>query len=413
MRIIILATLFASACQPDPAIDTGPASVIDGPHACAFVLREPPMLGEDPEDLPYATPHAPILGDAPEPYNLRRGVHADPSSDATLMWQTDMATVASRVKLDGPEGVVYIDGASFPAPDDSSRHHELHLCGLEPDTSYRYRVGGRGAWSETEHSFTTASADPAAPVRLVVLGDSRDDLKVWVDVLGLAAAHEPDFFLHTGDVVALGGLQSLWDEWLAASEFVLAEIPVFTVHGNHEFMAPNYFGAFALPGNEQWYSVDWGPLHLTVLNDMAPGDSAEEQTAWLPADLANTERPWRIMSHHQPSWTDGTHAANMEARDDWNPLLEAYAPHTLVLAGHNHLYERCVPIIGDEQDPEGVTYVTTGGSGAPLYGVGSDWFLHLTESTYHYMVIDITTDSLQAVAYRMDGSVLDSFELTR
>jgi acid phosphatase type 7 len=405
--------LILYACQPEPALDTAPPVAEDGPHACAVVLREPPMLGEDPEDLPYATPHVAVLGAEPTPYNLRLGIHADPGTDATLMWQTDQGTLLSRIRLEGPDGERFIDGASFPTPDDTSRMHEIHLCGLEPATTYSYRVGGRGAWSEEAHSFTTASDDPTVPLRMVVLGDSRDDLEVWAEVLALAVAHEPQLFLHTGDVVALGGLQSLWDEWLEVSEFVLAEIPVLTVHGNHEFMAPNYFGSFALPGNEQWYGVDWGPLHLTVLNDMAPSSMADEQTAWLPGDLAGTDRPWRIMSHHQPSWTDGTHAPNTEARDDWNPLLEAYAPHALVLAGHNHLYERTVPIIGEEQAEEGIIYVTTGGSGAPLYGTGSEWFLHLTESTYHYMVLDITSNSLLATAYRMDGSVLDSFELVR
>jgi hypothetical protein len=70
-----------------------------------------------------------------------------------------------------------------------------------------------------------------------------------------------------------------------------------------------------------------------------------------------------------------------------------------------------VPIIGEEQDPQGVTYVTTGGAGAPLYGTGSDWFLTITESSYHYMVIDIDSERLAATAYRLDGTVLDSFEL--
>jgi predicted phosphodiesterase len=403
--------LFVSlACQPDPVVDTAAPVPPDGPHACPVVLREPPMLGEDPEDLPYAVPHQPVLGDAPTPLRLRRSIHADPAVDATLMWQTDQGTLASLLRLEGPEGELLLEGVSFPAPDDSSRQHEIHICGLEPATSYGYRVGGRGAWSEPR-SFTTAPQDPTAPLRLVVLGDSRDDLEVWAQVLALAAAHEPDLFLHTGDVVAIGGLQSLWDEWLEVSEPWLAEIPMLTVHGNHEFHAPNYYGSFAQPGNEQWYGIDWGVLHLTVLNDLPWSSQAAEQTAWLAADLAGTQRRWRIMSHHQPSWTDGNHSPNVDARDEWNPLLEAYAPHALVLAGHNHLYERCVPIIGEEQDPQGVTYVTTGGAGAPLYGTGSDWFLTITESSYHYMVIDIDSERLAATAYRLDGTVLDSFEL--
>ncbi len=401
--------LLALACTPEPAVrDTAP---VTGPRACGVTLREPPMLGEDAEDLPFAVPHVPVLGADPEPWNMRRGIHDDPAYDATFLWQTDLGTLASRLALDGPDGAVSVDGASFPAADDSSRLHELHLCGLEPATTYSYRVGGRGAWSE-DFEFTTAPVEADAEVRLVVLGDSRDDLKIWTQVLEQAADFEPDLLLHTGDVVALGGLQSLWDEFFAVSEGVLASTPMVVVHGNHEFMAPNFWGGFALPDAEQYFSVDWGALHLVGLNDMATGDMVQEQDDWLAQDLADNERAWPIGSHHQPTWTDGNHAANIESREDWNPLFEQHAP-TLIVAGHNHLYERTVPILGEEQDEAGVTYLTIGGSGAPLYGTGSDWFLALTESVYHVLVLDMTSERLDAVAYRLDGSVLDSFSLER
>ncbi len=399
--------LLAMACHAPPT-DTG---ALGERHACGVTIREPGFLGEDPEDLPLAVPHDGVLGDHPAPYNLRVGIHEDPSEDATLMWQTDLGTTASLVSLEGPDGVVVVEAVSFPTPDDTSRLHEAHLCGLEPGTRYHYHVGGEGAWSE-QWSFTTAPADPSAGVRLVVLGDSRDDVETWAAVLDLAAAHEPDLLLHTGDVVALGALQSLWDEWLGVSESMLARVPVLVAHGNHELFAPNFFASFAMPGNEQWFGVDWGALHLTVLNDMASGDAGDEETAWLAQDVAEADRSWYLASHHQPSWTDGSHAPNTDARDDWNPLLEQRSP-TVVLAGHNHLYERSVPIVGEQQADVGITYVTTGGSGAPLYGTGSDWFLAITESTYHYVVIDLDDTTLEATAYRMDGSVLDSFDLVR
>ncbi len=403
--------LLALACGPDATPTPIDTAAPDGAHACSVVIREPGVLGEDPEDLPVGTPHVGYLSDQPGPYNLRLGIHDDPSVDATLMWRTDLSTLATRVRLQGPGGVAFVDGASFPTPDDTSRLHEVHLCGLVPATEYVYKVGGHGAWSE-QHGFTTAPDDPSASVRLVVLGDSRDDLETWTQLMYLGWAWEPDLLLHTGDVVALGGLQSLWDEWFAASEGLLAEVPMVVDHGNHEFMAPNFFGSFAMPGSEQWFAVDWGALHLVVLNDMATGDDADEQAAWLAQDVVNADRSWYIPSHHQPSWTDGNHVANTDARDEWNPLFEPWAP-TVVLAGHNHLYERTVPIVGEVQDESGVTYVTTGGAGAPLYGTGSDWFLAVTESTYHYMVIDFTEVSLEATAYRLDGTVLDTFSFAR
>ena len=47
----------------------------------------------------------------------------------------------------------------------------------------------------------------------------------------------------------------------------------------------------------------------------------------------------------------------------------------LVVAGHNHVYERSVKIRGDQEADDGITYLVTGGAGADLYqGFTGEWF---------------------------------------
>jgi hypothetical protein len=72
----------------------------------------------------------------------------------------------------------------------------------------------------------------------------------------------------------------------------------------------------------------------------------------------------------------------------------------LVLAGHDHIYER--------GDAGGLKYVITGGGGAPLYR--DNTVLPSTrklEATYHYVLTTLTDDALSIVARRADGSLLE------
>ena len=48
-----------------------------------------------------------------------------------------------------------------------------------------------------------------------------------------------------------------------------------TAHGNHEAMAIDYFALFALPGDEEIYSFDYGNVHFVVLNDSPTAGDAD------------------------------------------------------------------------------------------------------------------------------------------
>ena len=98
-------------------------------------------------------------------------------------------------------------------------------------------------------------------------------------------------------------------------------------------------------------------------------------------------------------------------RDAWVPLFDKHNVD-LVIAGHNHVYERSVPIFQDSESPTGTTYMVSGGAGAPLYTSQDElWFNAVFNPIHHYVIADFSAEQVDVVARDLDGNVIDSFTL--
>jgi hypothetical protein len=177
--------------------------------------------------------------------------------------------------------------------------------------------------------------------------------------------------------------------------------------GNHEYgelTASAYFqywGAQAGPPGKGFYSYDLGSWHIVVLNTNCGaknlggcGTGSPEET-WLKEDLAKHTDACIIAYGHHALFSSGvfkSHAVHPELKQLWRDLYAAHAD--LVLAGHEHSYERFAP-----QDPDGKAdpqhgireiVVGTGGRSLDLLGFAApnsevrDW------STYG--VLKLTLD---------------------
>jgi hypothetical protein len=133
----------------------------------------------------------------------------------------------------------------------------------------------------------------------------------------------------------------------------------FPAIGNHDYFGPTGYAAytsyFTLPGNERYYDVRRGPVHIFILNsDPNEPDgtsSTSVQAMWLSNRLAASDAPWKmVVTHHAPY---SSAASDMSAR--W-PYEEWGAD--IVLAGHAHNYERI--------EQNGFTYIVNGVGGASL-----------------------------------------------
>jgi hypothetical protein len=371
---------------------------------------------------PAADPDQPIAGVDPTPTSEHLGwPSSDPSTSVSFVWRTAVDVLETEVSwgTTAPDQVAI--GASYVIDADTqppgTRIHEVKLCGkLSPSTSYQYKVGGPDGWSAT-HRFTSGPVPgSAAGFRFAYLGDSRGPPEIFGQVLALADAEDPDFFLFGGDLVSTPGSLSLWDGWFGAAGDIIARRPFITAHGNHESLEQSYFAMFSLPGNEQWYGIRYGNLTLAVLNDTVAdqADLAGAEVDLMNAAFGAYPNDFKVVMHHQAEYAScSTHASNLNLRTTWAPVYDAQEVG-LVLEGHNHAYERSVPISGDAlvAQGKGTVYLVSGGAGAPLYKRFDDeWFTAEKAAVYHYVIADVFADRMDLTAKDVDGNAIDSFSV--
>jgi len=337
----------------------------------------------------------------------------DTNTTMTVTWQTTYSDSGDLVLFDnvsrGGTPASYrfnATGTSFTYPGASGYIHVVELVNLTPDTIYYFICGGplsepKGGYT-AERAFRT-SPSSARDIRFVAGGDSRSNEAEREVVSQAMAKFNPEFVLHVGDMVYDGTVQSLWETWFTDVDTHWIgtnnlTIPIMPVIGNHEGNAINYYQQFVLPGNEMWYSYDWGPdIHITCLSTETTV-SGEQQT-WLANDLQeHANFTWKIVvSHQHPIDGSTNHPAYSDLRTYWVPLFDKYHVD-IVIMGHSHIYMRTVPMNLTHSETEAATYangtlyVISGAWGAPLQTPRSHWYNAYAESLFNFCVIDIFTN---------------------
>jgi hypothetical protein len=123
-----------------------------------------------------------------------------------------------------------------------------------------------------------------------------------------------------------------------------------------------------------------------------------------------------VALHHQPLYSrSSTHGSSEALQAAWGPVYDA-GGMDLVVNGHNHTYERSVPIKGGaEVSPEeGTRYMVTGGAGAPLYtGVDEAWFGLVAEPVNHYVIADFVGGTATFTVRDLSGNIIDEWTMQR
>jgi 3',5'-cyclic AMP phosphodiesterase CpdA len=280
--------------------------------------------------------------------------------------------------------------------------HTVIVEGLTASTQYYYKVVSDEIESTTFTFCTSFQKDDE--IQFVVYGDSRGGWDDWLSTKIVAQAIEavhPPFVINTGDLVDDGINPDDWVDFFAASPFI-HNSTLYPVLGNHEYYASWYFTYFSLPGHERWYCFDNGPVHFIGLDSNLRNAYRLIQLVWLVHDLRTNSQPFTIVFFHHPLYSSGNHGNATLLRMVWKPILEHFGVD-IVFNGHDHDYERSVI--------NNITYVVTGGGGAPLYDVGhSPWTVY-SEKTYHYCLLNVTSEQLTLQAIKPDGTLFDSFTI--
>ncbi|MEW5945424.1 MAG: metallophosphoesterase [bacterium] len=316
----------------------------------------------------------------------------------TVCWETDEATGGDVAYAPAPgAGVELVEPAG-----EAEVHHCVRLKGLKPSTEYAYSVAAGDARSGS-YRFRTAKV-PGEDVRFVVYGDSRSNELVHKSIAGMIAGEKPDFVLNTGDVVGDGKEPSHWARFFRGVSRLAGSVPYYVSIGNHEKDHPNYFHYFSFPGNEHWYSFDYGGSHFVALDSNMPYRMDPEQKKWLRKDLEKSGgAAFTFVFFHHPMYSAGHHGSDLHMRRLYEKMFQEYGVD-VVFMGHDHDYQRSEP-------PGGVVYVVTGGGGAGLRDVGAESWTKVSRKVHHYVAVEIRGGRLEGRAVDVNGKVFDTFSL--
>ncbi len=126
----------------------------------------------------------------------------------------------------------------------------------------------------------------------------------------------------------------------------------------------------------------------------------------------NTQIRWIIVMAHRPPYSCGNHRDNDLVKRAWIALFEKHGVD-LTLWGHDHNYQRTKPLLRGKPAQEGLTYVITGGAGAPLYATHRDPRMAAAKAIHHYLLIRLTPTLLRLEAKDLSGKTFDHFERRR
>lgn len=348
--------------------------------------------------------------------------------------------------------------------------HTVKISGLEPETTYFYKVfspgdavfGSASAGGDAEHFFVTSPPPgEVRPFRVWMLGDSGTaDVNAKLvrnAYYGYTGATHTNLWLMLGDNAYNQGLDSEYQ--VAVFDIypeMLRKSVLWPTRGNHETSGPTYYGIFEMPtageaggmasGTEAYYSFDYANVHFICLDSQGSNRNiGGPMHTWLQEDLAATDQPWIVAYWHHPPYTKGSHDSDGESqlvqmRLNFLPALEAGGVD-LVFCGHSHSYERSVLLDGHYAqsasfDPAlhvkdggdgnesgdgiyvkipaphaGAVYTVAGSSGKISGGPLDHPVMHLSLNRLGSVVMDVDDDRLDVRFLDHVGVVMDEYSL--
>lgn len=279
-------------------------------------------------------------------------------------------------------------------------------------------------------SLPLPSGPPAAAeVRFAALGDTGRANPGQIAIAGrmLAIQRTAPFDLvlflgdniyESGDPADLGRKFALPYRQLIENGTVLKG-----VLGNHDIRSNGKGGdlvqqlVFGM-GARSYYSftrgdglVEFFGLNSNDLARPSAGQSAREQLRWLDDRLARSTVKWKIVFLHHPLYSSAKkHGWNSTDRNEMESVRSLLEPILLkrgvklVIAGHDHVYERVKPQNGIQHFVSGAGAEIRVGDlqpNSPYYGFGDDRQLS-------FMLFSVKADGITFWTVNSGGSVIDS-----
>ena len=185
--------------------------------------------------------------------------------------------------------------------------------------------------------------------------------------------------------------------------------------GNHDYVASvaadsyfSYFGERSGPNRLGYYSFRAGEWTVMMLNSNVPINRTSAQYAFVRNTMQQTPTRCTMAVLHHPFDSSGINGPTPSLRDMWELMYNLGGD--VVIAGHDHLYERHAPVDTDQRrdDAKGIRQFTVGTGGAPLYNkvrnaLNSEYF----NATYGMLRLKLDPALYEWTFMDMNGNILD------
>lgn len=216
-----------------------------------------------------------------------------------------------------------------------------------------------------------------------------------------------EFVLMMGDNMYGGEAPADFQKKFAEPYKVLLDnkVKFYATLGNHDEALQVNYENFNMNGKE-YYRFKKGNVAFYSLNS---NYMDKKQVKWLEDELAADTSEWKICFFHHPPYSSAKkHGSDDQLREVVEPIFLKHGVQ-VVLAGHDHVYERIKP-------QKGIYYFVSGAGGKLRIGDINETS-PLTAKSYdrdlHFMLFEVDGDQMYYQAISRTGETIDSGVIAR
>ena len=261
-------------------------------------------------------------------------------------------------------------------------------------------------------------------MRFVVLGDggtgSPEQFAVADQIAKVCAARGCEFALYTGDNIYQVGVQGVDDAQFESkfeAPYSVLDFPFYMALGNHDYGGVKYdtqpdrtqaeveystrSTKWTMP--HQYYTERIGPVQIFAIDTNAIRIDAfrprAEQAAWLEAELARSDAPWKLVFGHHPYVSNGMHG-NASAPNLARFMEESVCGRAHVyFAGHDHDRQWLEPTCG-------TTFIVSGAAAQTRPVRRKDAATRFQDGKkLGFLWVEIVGSTLRGVFYDVEGKI--------
>ena len=256
--------------------------------------------------------------------------------------------------------------------------------------------------------FAAEGAGGGVRLCFVVFGGTEGKQDAHEQIVAQMVKCRPELTLHAGGMVWDGRDAEQWACFDALTKPLRDLCPLYACHSAKDG-GTLFGGRFRLPDGtvkpNTYYAFDHKGVRFIALDSEKPPKRRDPQTDWLKQTLAEADGRHIFVFFHKPIINVAWRKTVGSARPYWMPLFSRHKVRAVFHGGH-HLYFRMLD--------RGVSYVTTGGGGAPLDDIRSrrNMTRHDAAAKFHHFVeVTVDGDDVLARVIDLEGRTRDQFRL--